>query len=368
MKQRLQRSLVIKPFSHVLKTPIASSLTYNWNVGSMLGIVLILQIVTGLLLVIAYTNDASISFQSVEYIIREIQRGWILRISHLNGASFLLVGLYYHIGRGLLYSSFRLWKVWSTGILLYLIIIGEAFLGYVLLWGQIRVWGAAVITSLVSVVPFVGESLVLWIWGGFIVNSATLKCFFILHYLIPLVVLVIVILHILFLHETGRTSSRGSIDSELKVKLHPFYIYKDSLNILFFGIFYLICFLYPFSLGDCENLKEANLMSSPVHIQPEWYLLFIYAILRAIPNKLGGVVALLIRIVVVWALIFISWNFQRNYLKMNSHILRWFIVVVLLLTWLGRCPVEYPFVTIGQVCTVTYLVIVFILFLIRFIL
>ena len=285
---------------------------------------------------------------------REVQGGWIFRVLHFNGASLFLVIIYYHVGRGLICGSWRLWKVWSRGIILFFLLIAEAFIGYVLPWGQMSVWGACVITSLLRVIPFVGDSVVVWVWGGLVVNRATLGCFFIIHYLLPFVILVVIGLHILFLHEIGRTSRGGRRDREFKVEFLPYFIFKDLVNLLLWRIFFILCFLAPFSLGDCENLKEANLIRSPIHIQPEWYYLAVYAILRAIPSKIGGVLSLVFSLVIVWILSFISFSSQRNNILAHRIILSWLGVIFLALTWLGRCPVESPFVVVGQVFTLLY--------------
>lgn len=339
---------------HVLNTPIRISLSYRWNLGSILGIILIGQLLSGLFLVIFYVRDSAVSLLSVEYIMREVSSGWLIRILHFNGARLFLICIYLHIARGLLFNSFRLWKVWSTGIILLLLVIGEAFLGYVLPWGQISVWGACVITRLLSVLPWVGETVVVWVWGGLVVNRATLGCFFMLHYLLPFVMLALILLHILFLHERGSTTKSGAGDREAKIKFFPYLITKDSLNFCLWGSLLFFCSACPFLLGDCENFKEANLMSSPVHIQPEWYFLLVYAILRAIPNKLGGVAAILGALIFVWGLCLCVYREQRRLSKTYKIIICWLFVFALILTFLGASPVELPFVQISQVLTFWY--------------
>lgn len=366
MNKRIQRKLLWLPFSQVLSTPISASLTYRWNLGSILGVVLIRQLVTGILLVMLLTSSAAEAFQRVEYIIREVQRGWILRIFHFNGASLLFVCLYYHIGRGITLGSFRLWKVWSTGIVLFFIVIAEALLGYVILWGQISVWGASVITILFRVIPFVGERLVLWIWGGLIVNRATLGCLLALHYLLPLVILVVIVIHILFLHETGRTRRGRGRDREIKIRFWPLFIVKDIINIRGYLLFGIFCLLLPFSLGDPENFKEANLIISPVHIQPEWYFLFVYAILRAVPRKVGGVLALAASLVFIWLLRSSFWKPQTNETRIFRILTSLIGASVIILTWLGASPVEYPLIGIRQIFTFIYLFILMRLWVSRF--
>lgn len=333
-----------------------TSLSYWWNIGSIMGIVLLWQIIRGLFLVLFYTCDAIEALSSVEYIIREVNNGWIVRVSHFNGARLFFLLLYLHMSRGIILGRFHLWKVWSRGIIILICIMGEAFIGYVLPWGQISVWGACVITRLFSVFPWVGEDLVVWIWGGLVVNRATLGCLLILHYLLPFIILIIIILHILFLHELGRTSSCGGRDRELKVKFWPTFIFKDRVNIIIWSIFLVFICLWPWFLGDCENFKEANLIRRPVHIQPEWYFLFLYAILRAVPNKLGGVLLLALSLFIIWLLCLLPYNWQSNSLKLNTLILRILIVLVVVLTLLGCSPVETPLTIISQEFTRCYLI------------
>lgn len=343
----------------VLNTPIRVSLSYRWNLGSILGITLVRQILTGLFLVILYVRDSAVSFLSVEYVMREVGSGWWVRVLHFNGASLFFVCIYAHIGRGLFLGRFRLWKVWSSGIILFFLVIGEAFLGYVLPWGQMSVWGACVITSLLSVLPWVGETVVVWVWGGLVVNRATLGCFLMLHYLLPFVMLGVILFHILFLHERGRTAGGGARDRELKIKFFPYFISKDSLNLYFLGGLLFLCAVFPLLLGDCENFKEANLMRRPVHIQPEWYFLLVYAVLRAVPNKLGGVVAIVGALVWVWALSACRRGEQSSWGKEHKMMLVWLLALAGILTFLGASPVEVPLVEIRQVFTLGYFSILF---------
>lgn len=353
LKNRTNKTLFVI-VTHLLKTPITVRLSYVWNLGSILGFVLVSQIFTGVFLVIFYTCDSLTALIRVEYIIREVGAGWLFRVIHLNGASLFFVCLYAHMVRGLLLGSLRLWKVWVTGMILFVLVIGEAFLGYVLPWGQMSVWGACVITRLLRVVPLVGDSLVVWIWGGLIVNRATLGCFFRLHYLLPLIILVVVGAHVLLLHEVGRTRLGGSRDRETKLKFWPYLIAKDGVDLFLIRSLVLFCCLFPLLLGDCENLTEANLIKRPVHIQPEWYFLLVYAILRAIPRKLGGVIALCLSLVVIATLRRLSHFTQRNLIRTQKVIVRGIVVCVVLLTWLGSAPVEYPLILFGQVLTAAY--------------
>lgn len=301
-----------------------------------------------------YTCDVLEALVRVEYIMREINRGWFLRVSHFNGARLFFVLLYLHIGRGLIIGRFRLWKVWTSGVILLLIVIGEALIGYVLPWGQISVWGACVITRLFRVLPYVGEILVTWVWGGLVVNRSTLGCLFMLHYLLPLIIIGGVIIHLLSLHERGSTNRTGGNDRELKLKFFPFFIIKDVVNLSCWGLFLtLICWL-PLLLGDCENFKEANLIRRPTHIQPEWYFLLLYAILRAVPNKLGGVILLAFSLCCIWCLCLLPNSYQSNWIRINCVILRILFSIVVILTLLGTSPVEIPLVFIRQVVTLVY--------------
>ena len=353
------KKTIFKPCLHILNTPIRVSLSYFWNFGSIIGVVLIRQLITGLFLVILYTRDASLSFIRIEYIMRETNSGWILRLLHFNGARLFFICLFLHIGRGIIFNSFRLWKVWTRGIFLFILVMGEALIGYVLPWGQISVWGACVITRLLRVIPFVGNTLVIWVWGGFVVNRATLGCLFILHYLLPFIILASILLHIIYLHEIGRSSNTGRRDSEFKIKLFPYFILKDLLNLTLFGTFITLSCLTPFYLGDCENFKEANLIRRPIHIQPEWYFLFVYAILRSIPNKIGGVTALILSLLFIWTLCLLPRSRQRNYSHIQALIFSWFVVTFIVLTFLGASPVEIPFIRIRQTFTRIYFILLF---------
>lgn len=348
---------MLSPVVHVLKTPIRIRLSYFWNLGSILGVTLIFQLITGILLVFYYVCDSSLSLIRVEYIIREVNRGWLIRVLHLNGASLLLFCLYLHIARGLILGSFRIWKVWISGIILLVLGIAEALLGYVLPWGQMSVWGACVITRLLRVIPLVGEPVVIWIWGGLIVNRATLGCFFALHYFLPFVMLIIVGIHILFLHEVGSTSPRGRRDRETKIGFWPYLVVKDIINFIGIVRFFFFCIIFPFILSDCENFSEANLMKSPVHIQPEWYFLFLYAVLRAVPNKVGGVLTLCLCLIVVFCAGGVGEGRQRNVIKVCKGLTRGLVCVVIILTWLGSIPVEFPFGEITQRFTFMYFMI-----------
>lgn len=338
-----------------LPTPINISLW--WNFGSLLGLCLMTQILTGLFLAIHYSNDIRIAFNRVVHISRDVNEGWLIRSIHANGASIFFVALYFHIGRGIYYSSYLYLETWNVGIILLFIVIGAAFIGYVLPWGQMSFWGATVITNLLSAIPYLGTYLVQWIWGGFAVDNATLTRFFTFHFLIPFIIAALIIIHLLFLHQTGSNNPLGISSNYRKILFHPFFSIKDLMRaICLIWILALICLMYPYRLGDVENFIPANPLVTPVHIQPEWYFLFAYAILRSIPSKLGGVACLILSIVILAILPFTqSSEIQSNKNFLVNQIIFWIYVnTVILLTWIGARPVEEPFIITGQTLTIIY--------------
>jgi len=349
---------LIKVIDHALITlPSPSRFTAMWNFGSLLGLCLITQIVRGLFLAIHYSCDITLAFESVRHIRRDVNWGWLLRIAHANGASFFFMCVYLHIARGIYYGSFNFKEVWLVGVLILFLLIGTAFLGYVLPWGQISFWGATVITNLASALPVVGQEIVVWLWGGFSVRNATLTRFFTLHFLLPFVLAAIRASHLVFLHETGSSNPLGVNRNFDKRPFHPYFSVKDLFGFfLFFLIFIYICFQAPWDLGDPENFIPANPIVTPVHIQPEWYFLFAYAILRSIPSKLGGVLALVGSILVLAVLPFYG-NIKfksRRFLPLSKARFWVLIVLVFLLTWIGARPVEEPYILTGQTLTVLY--------------
>jgi len=334
--------------SLVVSLPSRKRLTISWNFGRILGIVLIFQILTGTLLAFYYVADSSLAFNSVQYIIYEINYGWIFRIFHFNGASLFFVFLYLHIFKGLFFIRYRLKEVWIRGLTIYLLLMIEAFMGYVLVWAQISFWASVVITSLLSVIPVWGSSIVVWVWRGFTVGGATLKFFFVLHFLVPWGILVVMLIHLMLLHSTGRSSSLFCHGDYDKVCFSPEFWGKDAYNVLFWLFFVVFSLVYPFSLGDPEIFIEADPIIRPVHIVPEWYFLFAYAILRAIPNKILGVIALLMRIVTFYFFALVN-NYTAPLIKFNKIFVFIFIVGSFILRWLGQCLVETPF-TLYRVC------------------
>jgi len=348
--------------STVVDLPAPANLRVNWNYGSLLGLVLAIQLVTGIVLAMRFSGHSSLSFDSVILIYQDANYGWFIRLIHSTGARFFFVFLYLHIGRGLYYGSYVYPELWNIGVVIYLILIGTAFLGYVLPWGQISYWAATVITNLLSAIPILGTILVEWVWGGFAVSNPTLTRFFALHYLIPFMVLGLVVLHLFFLHQRGRSNPLGISSNTNKVPFHYYYSVKDLYVFFVFAFVFLFVTLnYGYNLIDAENWIPANALVTPTHIQPEWYFLFAYAILRSIPNKLGGVLGLVAAVIVLFAFSIYSRNlvFRGFNFSPLARLLYWtFIRNFLLLTWLGSCPAETPFNEVGLFCTVLYFTLV----------
>nr|ACX48680.1 cytochrome b [Algansea monticola] len=337
--------------------PTPSNISAMWNFGSLLGLCLITQILTGLFLAMHYTSDISTAFSSVTHICRDVNYGWLIRNMHANGASFFFICIYMHIARGLYYGSYLYKETWNIGVVLLLLEMMTAFVGYVLPWGQMSFWGATVITNLLSAVPYMGDTLVQWIWGGFSVDNATLTRFFAFHFLFPFVIAGATVLHLLFLHETGSNNPAGLNSDADKISFHPYFSYKDLLGFVLMLLALTSLTLFsPTLLGDPENFTPANPLVTPPHIQPEWYFLFAYAILRSIPNKLGGVLALLFSILVLLVVPILHTSKQRGLtFRPITQFLFWTLVAdMVILTWIGGMPVEHPYIIIGQVASVLY--------------
>nr|QLL22707.1 cytochrome b [Crocidura shantungensis] len=347
--------------SSFIDLPAPSNISSWWNFGSLLGICLIAQILTGLFLAMHYTSDTMTAFSSVTHICRDVNYGWLIRYLHANGASMFFICLFLHVGRGLYYGSYMYLETWNIGVLLLFAVMATAFMGYVLPWGQMSFWGATVITNLLSAIPYIGTNLVEWIWGGFSVDKATLTRFFAFHFILPFIVAALAGVHLLFLHETGSNNPSGLNSDTDKFPFHPYYTIKDIMGavIMISPLSSLVLFS-PDMLGDPDNYIPANPLNTPPHIKPEWYFLFAYAILRSIPNKLGGVLALVLSILILMIIPLLHTAKQRSMMfRPMSQCMFWILVADLFtLTWIGGQPVEYPFVVIGQLASVFYFLII----------
>nr|AJG41807.1 cytochrome b [Odontobutis potamophila] len=345
--------------------PTPSNISVWLNFGSLLGLCLITQIITGLLLAMHYTPDIMSAFSSITHICRDVNFGWLVRNVHANGASFFFRCIYLHIGRGMYYGSYLYKQTWNIGVMLLLLDMMTAFVGYVLPWGQMSFWGPTVITNLLSAIPYVGNSLVQWIWGGFSVDNATLPRFFAFQFLLPFIIAAATVLHLLFLHQTGSNNPTGLSSNTDKIPFHPYVSYKDLLGfaILLLTLISLALFS-PNYLGDPDNFTPANPLVTPPHIKPEWYFLFAYAILRSIPNKLGGLLALLASILVdmIIPLRYTSNQRSLTFRPLSQETFWLLIANVAILTWIGAMPVEHPYIIIGQVASFLYFFIFLMLF------
>lgn len=347
--------------SYVVDSPQPSNLSYIWNFGSLLATCLGLQIVTGVILAIHYTPSVDIAFVSVEHIIRDVNYGWLIRYLHANGASAFFICVYGHIGRGLYYGSYKSPRVlpWSIGVIILVLMIGTAFLGYVLPYGQISLWGATVITNILSAIPWIGADLTQFVWGGFSVSNATLNRFFSLHYLLPFLLAVLAILHLISIHTHGSSNPLGISSNADRLPMHPYYNFKDLVTIMLLSLIIVVVVSWaPNILGHSDNYIIANPLVTPPSIVPEWYLLPFYTILRAIPNKLIGVVAILGSLLILLAIpILDTSRIRGSQFRPLIRFTFWIVVAdFVLLMWLGSCHAEQPFVYLGQVASVVYFI------------
>nr|AQP27704.1 cytochrome b [Microcerotermes crassus] len=336
--------------------PTPSTISGWWNFGSLLGLCLVAQIVTGLFLAMHFCPSVDMAFNSVSHICRDVNYGWLLRTLHANGASLFFICIYLHTGRNMYYGSYNFMHTWSVGVAILFLTMATAFLGYVLPWGQMSFWGATVITNLLSAIPYVGTEVVQWVWGGFAVDNATLTRFFALHFMLPFVIAAMAMIHLLFLHQTGSNNPLGLNKNTDKIPFHPYFTVKDVVGFLITIMALTILALKePYLLSDPDNFTPANPLVTPVHIQPEWYFLFAYAILRSIPNKLGGVIALAMAIAILFIMPAYKSKFRGTQFYPINQVLFWTMTnTVILLTWIGARPVEDPYILTGQILTVTY--------------
>lgn len=335
--------------------PSPSSISYFWNFGSLLGVCFLVQILTGLFLSFHYISYSDLSFFSVLHIRRDVWWGWLIRFAHINGASIFFFLIYFHIARGIFFFRFVHKIVWLSGVFILLLLIAISFLGYVLPWGQMSYWAVAVITNLFSVVPIIGRELVLWLWGGFSVGLPTLTRFYSFHFLFPFILAFILIVHLYFLHNNGSRSNVGLNSNLDKLSFHPFFSIKDFLSwVLVFSLSYLVVFFFPYIFGDPVNFVPADPLSTPLHIQPEWYFLFSYAILRSFPGKSAGVVALFSSILILCLFPFFVYSFSTKFTYFRYFFFWFFCFNFLFLIYIGSMPAEEPYVSARKIFTFFY--------------
>jgi quinol-cytochrome oxidoreductase complex cytochrome b subunit len=354
-----KKSLFAVLNNHLIDYPTPINLNYFFGFGSLAGIMLVIQILTGIFLAMHYTPHIDLAFNSVEHIMRDVNNGWLIRYTHANGASFFFIVVYVHIFRGLYYGSYITPReaLWCSGVIIFILMMATAFMGYVLPWGQMSFWGATVITNLFSAIPLIGKDIVDWLWGGFAVDNPTLNRFFSLHFTFPFVIVGAVLIHLILLHEVGSNNPLGITLKTENIPFYPYFYTKDLFGLmLLFLIFFIFIFYYPNTLGHPDNYIEANPMKTPLHIVPEWYFLPFYAILRSIPNKIGGVIAMFGSLIILLTIPFTnSSEIRSTAFRPLFKVCYWLLVVAfLLLGWVGQCPVEYPYTEIGVISMIYY--------------
>nr|YP_001936269.1 cytochrome b [Aphrocallistes vastus]ABR58842.1 apocytochrome b [Aphrocallistes vastus] len=345
--------------------PTPSNINYYWNFGSLLRLCMLIQLLTGILLAMHYCPNINMAFDSIAHTTRNVSSGYILRNIHANRASIFFMCVYFHIRRNIYHRTWKNSITWLLGIIIYIIMIITSFIGYVLPWGQMSFWAATVITNLLSAIPYIGNTTVQWVWGGFRISNATLNRFYRLHYLLPFLLLFLIVLHIIALHTKPQRNPTGTQNNRDKIPFHHYYSIKDLQTVT--GILLIITYLTtinPYISTDPENFLKANPLVTPTHIQPEWYFLFAYAILRSIPNKLGGVIVLIARILILCSTLLLKQhNLKTTNHRPNFKLTLWrLLFTFILLTWIGRMPAEDPFTTLRLIITAYYFII-FIIFL-----
>ena len=354
-----KKSLLAVVNNHIIDYPTPINLNYFYGFGSLAGIMLVIQILTGIFLAMHYTPHIDLAFNSVEHIMRDVNYGWLIRYTHANGASFFFIVVYIHIFRGLYYGSYITPRenLWCSGVIIFILMMATAFMGYVLPWGQMSFWGATVITNLFSAIPLVGGDIVDWLWGGFAVDNPTLNRFFSLHFTFPFVIVGVVLIHLILLHEVGSNNPLGLNLKNENIPFYPYFYIKDLFGLMILlTCFFIFIFFYPNTLGHPDNYIEANPMKTPLHIVPEWYFLPFYAILRSIPNKIGGVIAMFGSLIVMLTIPFTnSSEIRSTAFRPIFKVFYWLLVVsFFILGWIGQMPVEYPYTEIGVISMIYY--------------
>ena len=354
-----KKSLFAVINNHLIDYPTPINLNYFYGLGSLAGIMLVVQILTGIFLAMHYTPHIDLAFNSVEHIMRDVNNGWLIRYMHANGASFFFIVVYVHIFRGLYYGSYITPReaLWCSGVIIFILMMATAFMGYVLPWGQMSFWGATVITNLFSAIPLIGKDIVDWLWGGFAVDNPTLNRFFSLHFTFPFIIVGAVLIHLILLHEVGSNNPLGITLKTENIPFYPYFYTKDLFGLMvLFLVFFIFVFYYPNTLGHPDNYIEANPMKTPLHIVPEWYFLPFYAILRSIPNKIGGVIAMFGSLIILLTIPFTnSSEIRSTAFRPVFKVCYWLLVITfLLLGWVGQCPVEYPYTEIGIISMIYY--------------
>jgi quinol-cytochrome oxidoreductase complex cytochrome b subunit len=345
--------------SHLVDYPTPINQNYFYGFGSLAGIMLVIQILTGIFLAMHYTPHIDLAFSSVEHIMRDVNFGWLIRYAHSNGASFFFIVIYIHIFRGLYFGSYITPRehLWCSGVILFLLMMATAFVGYVLPWGQMSFWGATVITNLFSAIPFVGKDIVDWLWGGFSVDNPTLNRFFSLHFFLPFIIAGLSCIHLVLLHQYGSGNPLGFYVKTENVAFYPYYYVKDLFGLLVLMLIYSVfVYYYPNTLGHPDNYIMADPMKTPLHIVPEWYFLPFYAILRSIPNKTGGVLAMLSSIIVLLLLPYVNTSKVRSTIFRPLYKLMYWLLVTafLILGWVGQMAVDYPYTEVGIIAMIYY--------------
>nr|ABK60328.1 cytochrome b [Coelognathus radiatus] len=337
--------------------PVGSNISTWWNFGSMLLSCSILQVMTGFFLAIHYTANINLAFSSIMHIMRDVPYGWIMQNMHAIGASMFFICIYIHIARGLYYGSYLNTNVWLSGTVLLIILMATAFFGYVLPWGQMSFWAATVITNLLTAIPYIGMTLTTWLWGGFSINDPTLTRFFALHFILPFTIISMSSIHIMLLHTEGSSNPLGTNSDIDKIPFHPYHSYKDTLMLtIMITLLFIIMSFSPNMFNDPENFSKANPLVTPQHIKPEWYFLFAYGILRSIPNKLGGTMALILSVTILLTMPFTHTSHTRSMtFRPIMQLMFWTLVTTFItITWAATKPVESPFTTIGQTTSFLY--------------